>query len=305
MDKFEELKKFIKEYQAKSFKEHLKENNITERQIKHFDNFGTIKSTSIDEKNRTIEVVATKEVVDRQGDIIRIAGIDVNDFIKNPVVPFGHKYQDLPVAKAIGLKFDGDKLIIKLQFPPKEIYELGDTVFKLFKAGYLNAVSIGFIPIKETWDDEIKANVIEKSELLEVSIVPVPANQDALIKAFKKDDDGVSESYEDRGEDFDLEQQKETQVQQKEIIKKYRKYQVLLRDALGINATEDEAETVDKVMKAALSVLDLVKKSVIKTQENQGANPRGEQIEPRPRATRSVKARTSLVGRALKVADKL
>jgi len=318
MPNFTELEKFIKEYQKKNFKERLKERKISEQKIKHIEEFGEVKASSIDINARTVEVIATKEVVDRQGDIIRIAGIDTNNFVKNPVVPFAHKYQELPVAKVISLKFDGDKLMMKLQFPTKEIYEFGDTVFKLFKEGYLNAVSIGFIPIKEAWDDELKANVIEKTELLEVSIVPVPANQEALAKHYFKVADSVEKDAVDEIEEAETEEKEENAVNEerddkekalyeehKEILKKYRKYQVLLRGALDIVATEDEGETVDEVMKAALAVLNLVKKSVVKIQESREETPRSQNIKPKQVATQPVKAKESLVSKALRIADKL
>jgi len=259
-----ELLKFIKEYKAKNFQEVLKEEKIDVTEIKEFQNFATINKASVNEKDRTIEVIATKEVIDRQGDMIKVNGINIEKFIKNPVVPFGHDYSELPVAKGVGIRFEGDELLIKLQFPTKAVYEKGDTVFKMIKEGYLNAVSIGFIPIKQAWDDEIKAYVIEKSELLEVSIVPVPANQDALIRGFKalktvEDIETPDPEEKEVKEDEPEEINEKIVDHNKTMIKIYRKYQVQLRDVLQIDATEDEEETAEKVFNSVIGVCSLVK----------------------------------------------
>lgn len=48
----------------------------------------------------TFKTVITSEVVDRDGEIIRLAGWDFENYNKNPVVLWGHRYWDLPVAKA-------------------------------------------------------------------------------------------------------------------------------------------------------------------------------------------------------------
>jgi len=292
----DELAKFIKEYQEKTFKQRLKEDNVEEKEIKKFENFCKVKAASIDTINRTVEVVASKEVVDRYGDIVKISGIDVNAYLKNPVVPWAHNYGGLPVAKAVAISITGDEIIIKMQFPTKEVYEFADTVFKLFTQGYLSAVSIGFIPIKEAFDSELKANVIEKSELLEVSVVPVPANPEALAKVYSE----VVKS----GEKKEV-IKKETEKYNKIVLKRYRKYQVLLRDILEIEATDDEIETLDDIMKTALGILRFVDVAVKKQLIEPKANPKSSKNKPRQEATRPVKAKKSLTSTALKVASRL
>ena len=57
---------------------------------------------------------------------------------------------------------------------------------RLWAAGFLNAVSIGFMPKSYTpREGDQGGYVFEDWELLEYSIVPVPANQDALRLAMK------------------------------------------------------------------------------------------------------------------------
>ena len=296
-----ELLEFIKQYREKTFSEVLKEEKIDEKKIKQFD-FIEIKAASIDVKERTVEVVASKEVVDRQGDVIQISGIEVDNFVRNPVVPFAHNYGALPVARAIGIKVEGDELIMKLQFPTKEVYDFGDTVFKMLKDGFLNAVSIGFIPLKQAYDETVGAFIIEKSELLEVSIVPVPANQEALVRSYenskeidkktaekvgdimvekikdnidptKKEQKEAKKAKErldetEKEELTSLREYKEAMDLNRPALKSYRKWQVLFRDVLGVTATEDEVETIDHVMTNALAMCELVKASIAEV-ENQ------------------------------------
>jgi hypothetical protein len=60
----------------------------------------------------------------------------------------------------------------------------GTDAYKLAKAGVLDALSIGYIPLE--W--EIRgdgARVLQKCELLEVSCVAIPANPNAVITAVK------------------------------------------------------------------------------------------------------------------------
>src|SRR5665647_892485 len=51
---------------------------------------------SLDEETRTIEFIGSTASEDRYGDSITQAGWDVGNFIKNPVVPWGHDYSMPP-----------------------------------------------------------------------------------------------------------------------------------------------------------------------------------------------------------------
>lgn len=149
-----------------------------------------IQVKTIDEANRTITAIASSETRDRYGDVVKQDGIQVKNFMKNPVIPFAHKYKELPVAKALKVwkgKEGGKKVTyFKAQFAD---FEFAETVFKLLKEGFLNAFSIGFAP--RSWEDAKEDGIgwtryFTKTELLEISVVPVPANPDALALAVSK-----------------------------------------------------------------------------------------------------------------------
>ncbi len=151
-----------------------------------------IAKAEIDGDARTIIAMITTEAIDRDKEVIIAKGIDFEQFLNNPVVLWAHDSRQPPIAKARWIKRKGKKIITELIFAETE---LAEEVFQLFKGGFLNAFSIGFIPTKmhKPTPDEIKKmpewaevwQVIDKAELLEFSAVPVPANPEALAIAVK------------------------------------------------------------------------------------------------------------------------
>ena len=158
----------------------------------------------INDKDRTMTVVGSKEIVDRDKDIVRVDGVNIKNWKKNPVVLLNHKRTDFPVAKGVGKKvwIDGNKLMFKIQFATEEEYPIADIAYKLYKGGYMNAFSMGFIPNFEKTEYPEKrkdgaVRIFNEVELLELSAVPVPANQQALMASVNKAwDDNVLDGSE-------------------------------------------------------------------------------------------------------------
>ncbi len=141
-----------------------------------------VKST--DEGARVVEAIGSDATLDRDQEILDPEGWDLANFRKGggPVL-FAHNHWDLPVAKA-AVKLDDDKLKFKIQFPEPEVYGFSDTVYRLVKAGYLNSLSVGFIPKSWEYPEDRTDRVYRictEMELLEVSFVPVPANPNAIV----------------------------------------------------------------------------------------------------------------------------
>lgn len=130
---------------------------------------------------------------DRSNDIVAVAGIKLNNYMENPVVLFNHQQELLPIGTGDDLEVQGDVLFGEVTF--HEATQLSKDVATLVEQGVLRAVSIGFLPLKvETYPitEEMRktgsyypytntVRVIQESELIEFSIVAVPANQEALI----------------------------------------------------------------------------------------------------------------------------
>jgi HK97 family phage prohead protease len=128
---------------------------------------------------RALQFVISTRGPDRDGDNINQRGWLLDNFKANPVVLWAHDYKALPVGKATEIGVRGDQLMATVQFVPAEIYPLAETVFQMLKAGFLRATSVGFRPLK--WHTRADGIDFDQQELLEFSIVPVPANPEALI----------------------------------------------------------------------------------------------------------------------------
>jgi len=136
--------------------------------------------------DRTYEFTASTSGLDRDGEVILAEGWDLRNFKKNPIIAYAHDYRALPIGRAprVWVSKDGE-LKNTVEFPPEGTYEFADIVERLVDTGYLKTESVGFIPKK--WEDgdgeKAPKRKYTKQELLEISIVPVPSNPDALRNA--------------------------------------------------------------------------------------------------------------------------
>ncbi len=155
------------------------------------------------EDSRVLRFVGSTEAPDRSEDVIEVSGWDVGNYLKNPIVLWAHDYSKPPVGRAKSVYIDEREkaLVFDVEFPsvqmlssdpanPSEHALFVDTVFRMCKAGILNAVSVGFKGVEASARDDqsdkptyARGLRIKKQELLELSIVPVPANPEALVVA--------------------------------------------------------------------------------------------------------------------------
>jgi len=138
------------------------------------------------EGNRKFTFTFSSASIDRDRDVIDQAGIDLDPFKSNPVVLWAHSYMTPPIGRVSETWIRDGKLMGSVEFPEKGIYPLADSVHDLVGAGFINATSIGFAPLEYSYDEERRGMNYKRIELWEVSIVPVPANRDALIEAAGK-----------------------------------------------------------------------------------------------------------------------
>ena len=137
---------------------------------------------------RQYEFTASTSTQDRDGEVINATGWDLRNFKKNPVIMYGHDYRSLPIGKASRVWLHNGTLKNTVEFPPEGTYEFADIVERLVDTGYLKTESVGFIPKK--WEDgdgeKAPRRTYTKQELLEISIVPIPSNPDALRNAVEE-----------------------------------------------------------------------------------------------------------------------
>jgi hypothetical protein len=142
--------------------------------------------------NRTIRFVASDETVDRYGDIIRVDGWQLDNFAKNGPLLFGHASREPPIGTAKAW-VEGKQLLADATFLPEGVSDFADEVWRITDAGALKSVSVGFLPTKAPnylWADDDPDHEewpigfeFVGQELLELSVVPVPANPAALALA--------------------------------------------------------------------------------------------------------------------------
>lgn len=135
-----------------------------------------IKGVINQDSQQIIGVVGSTGTVDRQGESINPMGWQLGNYLKNPVLLYGHNYSSLPIGKATRVYVEDSQLKFDLEFADTD---MGKEVFGLFNGGYLNAFSVGFIPKKWGVSGVDEFDIMEQ-ELLELSAVPVPANPEAL-----------------------------------------------------------------------------------------------------------------------------
>ena len=135
-----------------------------------------------------IEMIGSTESIDRDGESIALDAWDLKMFKKNPVILPQHNYSRPAIGKAKDVRIKDGALVFKIEFPEDGINPEADTYRKLYKAGFMNASSVGFIP--KTWEDgdgkKTPFRKFTKVELLELSLVSVPSNPTALMTAKSK-----------------------------------------------------------------------------------------------------------------------
>ena len=143
-------------------------------------------------KNK-ISFIASTENQDRYGDVVNQNGWTLAAYDRNPVVLFNHQANMLPIGKGFVRVKDG-QLLIDVEFDQDD--ELARKIEKKARGGFLNAVSVGFNPIEAINRSELPKDhpayttkggqFFNKSELLEVSIVTIPANSEATSMSYDK-----------------------------------------------------------------------------------------------------------------------
>jgi len=134
----------------------------------------------IDEDGNVYRFVISTQNPDRDKDVIHVDGWRFANYNKNPVVLFGHNYRALPVAAGSAPSVEGDRVLSNADFSASRVDAFAETVRQYVKAKVLRASSVGFDPMKWMYNEERRGYDFVEHELLEWSIVPVPANAEAL-----------------------------------------------------------------------------------------------------------------------------
>jgi len=147
----------------------------------------TVKSEA-EEQSFTLDFIASNESLDRCGEIITATGWRLERYRRNPVFQNAHQYGDVlfTLGKALITEVRGGALFQRVRFAV-EANPMARIAHALYQGGFLNAVSVGFIPVR--WENGTEKSGYRRKyleqELLEVSAVAIPANPDALRLGFE------------------------------------------------------------------------------------------------------------------------
>ncbi len=156
-------------------------------EVKILQSFDTEIEKADSADSRVVKFVISTPTVDRMGDTIAAAGWQLDAYKRNPVVLWAHDASILPVAKAVNIRVEAGKLKADADFTPTPSGwpALNESVFQFLRSGLLNATSVGFRPTKYDMSSDPARPFgldFKQQELLEYSIVPVPANAECLMQ---------------------------------------------------------------------------------------------------------------------------
>jgi len=164
-----------------------------------------------DSSRSVLEFIASDETLDRYDEIVTASGWKLESYRRNPVFQNAHKYGDVifTLGKALITEIRPGNpsaphsalrtphLFQQVEFAV-DVNPMAKIAYGLYRGKFLNAVSVGFIPLK--WENGPAASSASSSssssssnfrrkyteqELLEVSAVGIPANPNALALGLK------------------------------------------------------------------------------------------------------------------------
>lgn len=130
-----------------------------------------------------VRFTASTPDLDRHGTRLMSLGCDSASFEKNPVVLWNHNKDGSPddvLGRVVEIVKTAAAVEVVVEF---DTHAKAQEVLRKVRAGFLRAVSVGFIPQQDRKNADGTIDVL-KWELCELSIVPVPSNRKALKRGY-------------------------------------------------------------------------------------------------------------------------
>lgn len=140
---------------------------------------------AVDGEPAMMDFIATDETLDRYGEVIKLDGWELGPYKANPVVVDSHNYYTIGniIGRSEKVWVEKGQMWNRVKFALDN--PLGALAHKLAVGGFIKSESVGFIPLE--WVDGRKAGepyrTFTKQELIEISLVAVPANPGATLGA--------------------------------------------------------------------------------------------------------------------------
>lgn len=158
----------------------------------------------VDKESRTVTFIASDDTRDSAGTVLNQDNWDLSRFNKNGVIGYQHKVYggwddtdnpDNVIGKGVAY-IEDKKLMVDITFEPAEINPLAEKIYQKIMFGSLRAVSVGFLPIgrgRFGEGDDSDTYYFAGQQLLEVSVVNIPANPNALKKSLEAEQEYLEE----------------------------------------------------------------------------------------------------------------
>jgi HK97 family phage prohead protease len=130
-------------------------------------------------EQRVFTFRASTSAVDRQGETIDQNGWQLDAYRRNPVILDSHRYGSIDdvLGRAVRIEPTEQGLEVDVEFAETE---RGQMARRMVDSGFLKTVSVGFRSLERRPASNGAPMAHVKSELLEVSMVAIPANRDAV-----------------------------------------------------------------------------------------------------------------------------
>lgn len=149
---------------------------------------------AVDGEKRIITGTATTPTPDRMGDIVEPLGVQ----FKNPLPLLLYHNSQKPVGWVKFQKPTKDGIDFEAKLPtidePGTVRDRIEEAWTSIKSGLIAGVSIGFRSIEEAFNKDTQGFRFLQTEVLELSLVSIPAQPDARIETIKSLDIGLAVS---------------------------------------------------------------------------------------------------------------
>jgi phage head maturation protease len=217
---------------------------------------------AVDADRRTVSHLISDDSIDRAGDIIESTGWQLENYRKNPRVMRNHSYRVEDIIGRGKVKAQEDGLYATTEFTDAPV---GVAAFDAVAGGWAGAWSVGFKPVewhpvskgagedmacekcikakrRQKGRDYVYGVHFTKQELLEYSLVAIPANPACVMAMVQAGLTAPPRSVPGHGELFLDAQESETVERALDVLVADRERKRL--KAVGVPLTDEEAEVL-------------------------------------------------------------
>ncbi len=141
--------------------------------------------SNVSGQKRSLNITISTPSSDRMNDTVSL-NWQLKNYWRNSPVLWCHDSSIPAIARGENTRVEANALRSTAVFPERGVYPFADLIFDLSEKKFINASSVGFIPLKMVPSKDKNRpggyDILEQ-ELLEYSIVNIPANPECLIQA--------------------------------------------------------------------------------------------------------------------------